>query len=259
MKGYMSVKKINATLFLMFTLFLQGCFSFDTGPERSFADSKEMVQLQVLSITKVRAKVECPYPHDPNLSSVYQLKLIAEGRFVRHTGHFMKKGTPCLAVGFFPELAGTEDFYANNGCAFVTINTGLCGLPTLWTLVCEPFCDYYEKEGSSKESSGFRSYGLLGFSKYYRNVHRDGSTFVTTSSEHLSSFELFGYSVVIGGIPYEDRDYGSGCSGEITFCSSLPKGSQITIRIVGVPSTRSEDSNEDFSGIVGMEIPVVLP
>ena len=138
----------------------------------------------------------------------------------------------------------------------IFLNCILAGIPTLHTLVFEPFCDYHERWPSKFDGGDI---GLLGFCKYYRGVRKDQSNgFETVTTKTISSYELFGYAVTVDGQRCEDKDKGSGCQGEVYFTSSRPSGSQINIRIVESPSSRS-DGNDGFSGMEGMELTAYLP
>ena len=253
MKINSAVKKHCLAFCLVLMPLFQGCISFSTGPERGFTESATKHQLSVQSVTSVRAKIErmqysSSHPY-------YKMKLVADGRFIRHEGHSRKIGTPCMSVGLWPGLSDNEDMgLVIFGSIF--FNCVLVGIPTLDTLVFEPFCDYHERTASKLDSADF---GLLGFCKYYRGVRENQSNgFETVVTKTLSSFELFGYAVMIEGVRYEDKDYGSGYQGEVYFTSSRPSGSRINIRIVKAPSSRS-DGNDGFSGMEGMEISAYLP
>lgn len=245
------LEKLMPFFLCVLAFLFQGCISFATGPERNFLESATKHQLSVRSVSRVRAKVE----RSEYDASYYTLKLVAEGRFVRHTGHSMKKGTPCLAVGLWPGCADSK----NKGLAFfgsIILNYGLAGIPTLVSLLFEPFRDYRERTATGFDLADI---GLLGFNKYYRDVSKDQAQgFVTESTEDLSSYELFGYSVMIDGVRYEDKDYGTGCRGEVYFRTTRSSGSRITIRIVEVPAARS-DGEDGFAGMMGMEIPATIP
>jgi hypothetical protein len=239
--------RIIQVLFLIFAV--QGCISFEMGPERTFPEAKAKNQLSVQSVTQVIPKIE-KWPAD----EWYVLSLMAEGQFVNHKGYFMKRGMPCLAVGFWPGCVDRESSdMAVVLLGSVLLNFSTCGVPTLWTLFCEPFCDYHERNSARFELADI---GLIGFNKYYRGS-RNGS-FVSESTQNLSSYALYGYVVTIDGERYEDKDYGEGYSGKIYFKSSRPRGSQIVIRIVKPPSERS-DSKEGLADLKGLEILGILP
>lgn len=247
------IKKHCLMLCVVLALLFQGCISFSTGPERSFTESVSKYQLSVQSVTSVRAKIErmqysSGHPY-------YKMKLVADGRFIRHEGHSIKIGTPCMSVGLWPGLADNED-KGSVVVGSIFLNCILAGIPTLHTLVFEPFCDYHERRPSEFDCADI---GLLGFCKYYRDVRKNQSNgFKSVSTKSLSSFELFGYAVMIDGVRYEDKDYGRGYEGEVYFTSSRPSGSRINIQIVKSPSSRS-DGNDGFSGMEGMEISAYLP
>ena len=233
-------------------LVFQGCISFATGPERGFVESDTKYQLSVQSVSRVNAKIE-RYSSE---ASYYSLKLIADGNFVRHEGHSCMIGTPCMSVGLWPACADNEDKKAGVFFCSIIFTYGLVGIPTLASLIFEPFRDYRDRQ---KVGYDLADWGLIGFNKYYRDVRKDASRgFQTESTTNVTSYELFGYTVMIDGIRYEDRDYGDGCNGVVYFTSSRPSGSRISIRIVEVPSARS-DGNEGFSGMEGMVITATLP
>ena len=253
MKRSFSAKKRFLEFCLVSALLFQGCISFSTGPERGFTESATKYQLSVQSVTSVRAKIErMSYSSD---NACYRLKVIADGRFIRHAGHSRKMGTPCMSIGLWPGAADNED-KGGVVVSSIFLNCILMGIPTLCTLVFEPFCDYHERTANNLDSADI---GLIGFCKYYRGVRKDQSQdFETVSTETVSSYELFGYTVMIDGVRYEDKDNGRGCQGEVYFTSSRPSGSRINIRIVESPASRS-DGNDGFSGMEGMEISAYLP
>ena len=239
----------------VFVLAFQGCISFTIGPERSFSESITKYQLSVQSVTRVTPKIK-RLQYNSGTSQLYCLELVAEGRFVQHEGHSMKKGTPMLAVGLWPGCADCECKVAVVWCS-ILFNGALGGIPTLMSLCFEPFRDCHER---NKNFIGdLADCGLVGFNKYYANVGKDHSKgFTTETTKNLSSYKLFGYSVMIDGKRLEDRDYGRGYTGEVYFESSRPSGSRISIRIVEAPSARS-DGNDGFSGMEGLEITATLP
>jgi len=248
------MKIIQVVLVAASTAFAQGCVSFVMGPERSFPDSFERNQIAVQSLTRIVPKITFV----GHYSSVptYKLELIAEGSFIKHTGHIMKRGTPCLSVGLWPGLADSN----NKGELFFFSILGVypfCGLPTLCSLLFEPFRDCREKP---KHGVGdMADVGLIGVNKYYRNVGRDTrADFVTTSTERLSTYTLFGYGVNIDGVRFDDRDLGNGYQSVVYFTSSRPRGSRVTIRIVDTPASRS-DGSDGFGGLKGMEAHATLP
>ena len=235
-------------------LLFQGCISFATGPERSFTESGTKYQLSVKSVSRVNAKIErLQYSSG---TPCYSLKLIADGNFVSHEGHSSMIGTPCMSFGLWPACADNEDKKGDVFICSIIFSCGLAGMPTLASLIFEPFREYRERQ---KVGYDLADYGLIGFNKYYRDVRKDESRgFQTVATTNITSYELFGYTVSIDGTRYEDKDYGSGCSGVVYFNSSRPSGSRISIRIEGVPSARS-DGNEGFSGMEGMVITATLP
>jgi len=186
----------------------------------------------------------------------YKLELVAEGSFIKHNGHTMNKGTPCLSVGFWPGLSGSK----NKGELFFFSILGIypfCGLPTLCSLVCEPFRDYRVKPDSGV--GDMADVGLLGFNKYYRDIHRDSTAgFVSVSTERISRYVLYAYSVEIDGVRYQDRDAGRGYEGAVYFRSSRPRGSKVVIRIADPPASRS-DGGDGFSGLQGLVLMGTIP
>ena len=246
------LKIIYQLLSLVIGLSLQGCVSFDTGPECVLGNTGvKTEQLSVQSVSRVRAKIES----SPSSSGVYILRLIADGRFVLHKGYsYGKVGTPCMSVGLWPGYAGNEHglqvFFGSIG-----MNYGLLGIPTLISLFIEPFCEYRERG----TYFNFADFGLIGFNKYYRNCRKDKlERFQTESTTNVTSYELYGFTVVIDGNQYEDKDFGSGYNGKVYFHTTRPSGSQINIRIIKAPSVMA-DSKDSFSGMEGMEIPACLP
>lgn len=235
-------------------LLAQGCISFDMGPECSIPDADAKSQVSVQSVDGIVPKISFV-----SLSSVgakYKLELVANGIFIRHDGHTMNKGTPCLSVGLWPGLAGAENKVE---LAFFSI-LGIypyCCFPTVVSLLFEPFRDYRVKPASGV--GDVADVGLIGVNKYYRNVHKDTSAaFVSTSTEKLTSYRLFGFAVEIDGVAYEDKDLGSGCPGYVYFTSSRPRGSRISIRITDPPAWRS-DGADGFAELRGAVLTGYLP
>ncbi len=246
---------MKVRLFLFFTVIVplfHGCVSIKRGQERSFADSVKKYQLQVQSVSRVVPKITRIYRQDGH----YQLELVAEGRFTQHYGHNMKRGTPYMSVGFFPGCA-ERDRQGWIMFGIVGLNCLMCGIPTLSSLLVEPFCDGTERRAAAGGS--FSDFGLIGVNKYYLNVSDDKSRgFVTESTKNLSTYTLYGYAVMIDGERLEDHVYMNGYIGQVWFRSTRPRGSRIRIRIVKAPSSRS-DGNEGFSELEGMEIMATLP
>lgn len=231
-------------------LLLQGCVSFGMGPERSFPNSEQTSQVQVRKVSEY-----LPVITPTGFESLYKLELVAVGDFVLHHGHSMKRGTPRLALGLFPGCAEEENM--NVGVkAFLSVfcNFSLVGIPTLSSLVFEPFRDYRDRA-----CGDVGDFGLIGFNKYYTNVRKDTTaSFATDSKESLSRYRLYGFSVVIDGQRYEDKDTGQGCQSAVYFRSTRPRGSRIKIRIVDPPSVRG-DSNDNFDDAQGTELIGVIP
>lgn len=88
-------------------LLVQGCISFDMGPERSIPDADAKEQITVQSVDGVLPKIT--FVSRSSGVSRYKLELVANGTFIKHDGHTMNKGTPCLSVGLWPGLAGAEN------------------------------------------------------------------------------------------------------------------------------------------------------
>ena len=175
------MKTIFAFACVVILPFFQGCVSFSRGPERSFADPVKRYQLQVQSVSRVVPKITRIYRQD----GYYQLELVAEGRFTQHYGHNMKRGTPYMSAGFFPGCA-ERDRQGWIMFGIVGLNCLMCGIPTLSSLVIEPFCDGAERRAAAGGS--FSDFGLIGVNKYYLNVSDDKSRgFVTDSTKNLST------------------------------------------------------------------------
>jgi len=248
------MKIIQVFLVVATTALTQGCISFAIGPERSFPDSSTRNQIAVQSLMRIVPKITLVgyYSSGPT----YKLELIAEGNFIKHTGHVMKKGTPCLSVGLWPGLADSN----NKVELFLFSILGvypLCGVPTLCSLLFEPFRDCREKPNQGV--GDMADVGLIGCNKYYRDVSRDtGASFVTTYTERIPQYTLFGYGVTIDGVRFDDRDPGTGYQGVVYFTSSRPRGSRVSIRIVDPPASRS-DGNDGFADLEGMVIHATLP
>lgn len=232
----------------------QGCISFDMGPAHSFPDSAKREELTVQSLKRVVSRITKVGYNGSDTR--YKLELVAEGSFIKHNGHTMNKGTPCLSVGFWPGLSGSK----NKGELFFFSILGIypfCGLPTLCSLVCEPFRDYRVKPDSGV--GDMADVGLLGFNKYYRDIHRDSTAgFVSVSTERISRYVLYAYSVEIDGVRYQDRDAGRGYEGAVYFRSSRPRGSKVVIRIADPPASRS-DGGDGFSGLQGLVLMGTIP
>ena len=165
----------------------------------------------------------------------------------------MKRGSPRLSIGLFPGFADEENIGLKAILTFFG-NVALVGIPTLASLVFEPFRDYRDRADGD-----VGDLGLIGCNKYYSNVRNDTTAnFVTESTERFSRYTLYGFAVIIDGQRYDDRDSGRGCQRAVYFRSTHPRGSRIAIRIVDPPSTRG-DSNDDFSDAQGLELIGVLP
>lgn len=232
----------------------QGCISFDMGPERSFPDSAGKEELTVQSLKRVVSRITKAGYNDSG--TTYKLELVAEGNFIKHNGHTMNKGTPCLSVGLWPGLSDSK----NKGELFFFSILGIypfCGLPTLCSLLFEPFRDYRVKP--SNGVGDMADVGIIGFNKYYRDVHRDANAgFVSVSTERISRYVLYAYSVEIDGMRYEDKDRGRGYEGAVYFRYSRPRGSKVAIRIVDSPASRS-DGGDGFSGMQGLVLMGTIP
>ena len=238
---------------MVIALFGSGCISIDMGPERLLASSNKITQLQVQSVSRITPKIDHDYGSG---MSAYRLELVAEGSFIRHKGYVARRGTPCLAFGLWPGCAGKDCVGTVLWESFCT-NYGLLGTPTLASLVFEPFFDYQEKNKS--DTSCFADWGLIGFSKYYRDVSDDPSgKFVEVSTEPVSSCTLYGYSVMIDGVEFSDNFSGVGYESVVYFNSSRPSGSRIVIRIVKPPCSRS-DGAESFAELKDIEVMSTLP
>lgn len=230
------------------TLLMQGCLSFSMGPERSFPDTVSRTQVQVRRISEF-----VPVITPTGFESLYKLELVAVGDFVRHNGHIVKRGSPCLSIGLFPGFADEGKTGLKAVLTFFA-NATLIGIPTIASLVFEPFRDYRDRADGD-----LADYGLIGCNKYYTNVRKDTTAgFVTESTERFSRYSLYGYGVVIDGKRFDDNDSGRGYQGVVYFRSARPRGSRITIKIVDPPSARG-DSGDDFSGAQGLELIGVIP
>ena len=250
------MKSLKKVFIIVIASLLHGCISFRTGPERNFEEASIKNQLTIESLSGVKPNIR--YMWNASGNAYYKLKLIAEGSFVKHIGHCVKRGKPNIAVGFWPGVADANDGFDVWSVCFLSAvqNFGLFGLPTLSSLFVEPFRDYRSRNYMAIISyTDIGDYGLIGVCKYYRDVQ--DVSFNTTSRERVSWYALWGYTVMIDGQKYEDG-FRNEYDGEIWFSSNRPRGSQISIRIVGAPTSRS-DGKDNFSDLVGMEILTRLP
>ena len=108
-----------------------------------------------------------------------------------------------MSVGLWPACADNENKGEVIVCS-ILYNLGIVGMPTLTSLLFEPFRDYRERTPHGLEPLDF---GLIGFNKYYRDCRKDETRgFLTESTKNLTSYELFGFTVMIDGERYEDKD-----------------------------------------------------
>jgi len=188
---------------------------------------------------------------------VYELRLEADGEFICREERFITSEVSgrkrVMGVGFFPALLvpNTHEF-AKSGpmeriFAVVLFNAGLAGLPTLCSLLIEPFREHYLLCANSTPTD----WGLIGCRKYlvkvepHRKVRRD------TSDQQCSTVTLSGYAAELNGRLFRpDRD------GVIRF--SMRSGAVLRIKIAA-PPTFSEDPSLVAKELVGLELQKTCP
>ena len=246
----MKSKKILMMAFGLM-IFAPGCFSVRMDGERRCDSGALQNQLTVEAVDKVIPDIQLG-------TGYYSLKLIARGRFTQHSGKCVYWGKPSVAIGIFPGVPATEDtlkgerYFMIPFCSAI-YNFAFAGIPTLSSLLVEPFRDYYCSRSSDLN---FADFGLLGCRKYIADARRDG--FAEESQRVLPEVGLFAYKVEIDGVLYADIDGGDGYVGEVFFTTNKSHGDLVRIRIVEAPSTRN-DSADRLSDLVGVEMTAVLP
>ncbi len=236
---------------------LAGCVSFKMDGERSYEEAGMRNQIVAESVDAVVPVVKL-YTESMG-QRYYLLKLVARGRFTRYSGVRRCRGTPTLAIGFLPGFSASadtlkDDRYFKIPFFAVMLNFSFVGIPTLSSLLFEPFRDYYCS--SSGGVLRFTDFGILGFRKYISNNRYDG--FAEKSRQSIPEFDLFAYNVEIDGVAYADFDNGNGYAGKVYFTTEKPRGGTVRIKITSAPSTRN-DSPDRLTDLVGVEMDAVLP
>lgn len=245
--------------FCLLSTFVCGCYTANMGSVEE--EIGKQYQISVNSVDQVVPKISFVKALG-NGRRQYSLELIAHGGFAKHNGIQCESRERYLCVGFFPGAAswkatvrkdnGSEKgwpvgaFFGNLLC-----NCLLCGIPTVSSLIVEPFLPYYWDENQTSVSD----FGFVGFRKY---IKRGNQRFVERTTERINAQVLFGYKVFIDGAECNDDLTANGYVGKALFNTTRPSGSKLVIKLLSAPVIR-EDSNDRIADLVGVEMEAILP
>jgi len=225
---------------------LSGCFTVtrEGGPllNEKCISSQTTMQVSSERITAVRPVLSLS-------GSTYTLCLEAEGDFVRHfetRSTYEQSGQRrAIAIGFFPGVAasqqtsGVDKFFAS-----LVVNVGLAGIPTLASLLFEPFCDHH--------MYGMADLGLLGCRKYYVTKDPVRTTRTSERTVRCATLPLVGYAVLVNGVRVEPDKAG------FIRLGGLKRGDKLTIEMISPPSFRA-DSRDNGRDLLGLTLEARCP
>lgn len=249
MKHFFHVLKLLSLALGVSTL--SGCFTVtrEGGPllNEKCISSQTAMQVSSERITAVRPVLSLS-------GSTYTLCLEAEGDFVRHfetRSTYEQSGQRrAIAIGFFPGVAvpqqingvgpsGPDKFFAS-----LFINVGIAGIPTLASLLFEPFCDYH--------MYGLADYGLVGCRKYYVTKDPVRTTRTSERTVRCATLPLVGYAVLVNGVRVEPDKAG------FIRLGGLKRGDKLTIEMISPPSFRA-DSRDNGRDLLGLTLEAHCP
>jgi len=247
---------ISLFMFCMFA----GCFTVEREGGK-FLNKEEISRRSVISDCK-KAEITAIRPVIVRQGDNYVLHLEADGSFVYDAERIVSKKVSgrkrVVSIGFFPGLvvpetqAQRENPVLRKSKTWIFFgvffgNVGLVGIPTVCSLLIEPFREHYLRFAGSE----FTDLGLVGCRKYLVDVSPHIESERETESVKWDSVTLKGYEVTLDGKPFRSDN------GEIRF-SGLPSGTSLRIRIT-TPPTSIGSSSDEAQSLVGLELISVCP
>lgn len=243
------------------SILVGGCCTFNMGETE--VELAEQYQISVNSVEEVVPKITFVKSSE-NGRRYYNLELIAKGEFIKHNGVKVATKEKRMCIGLMPGVAWfkagrrkegkNESLWWIDGFGTSLIgNCMFCLIPTVATLLVEPFLPYYGDEDHDQGSD----MGFLGCRKYFAKGEK-GQRFVEKSTESISAQRLYGFKVSIDGAECRDGLLPTGYTAKAEFRTTRPVGSKLVIKLLSAPAMRV-DSDDKLTDLVGVEMEAVLP